>query len=144
MTKRLAMTGLEPASPGGSRTGNLSIESQTHSHLCNEPLYQLSYMAGERSAMEKTSSVIGFQHVCLFCSPYGDETTSATYHNSLPLCFATIPSSKLDCFHFSWRYMTTFTFPGNIWPLSLSSETPTYPSPTPLMASLPKFWVQTI
>ena len=107
----------------------------------NEPLYQLSYMAGERNATEKTSSVIGFQHVCLFCFPYGDETTSATYSvfiatYSLPLCFATIPSSKLDCFHFSWRYMTTFTFPGNIWPLSLSSETPTYPSPTPLMASL--------
>ena len=55
-----------------------------------------------------------------------------------------IPSSKWDCFHFSWRYMTTFTFPGNIWPLSLSSETPTYPSPTPLMASLPKLRVQTI
>ena len=115
------MTGLEPASPGGSQTRNLSIQSQAHLPLCNEPLYQLSYMAGERNATEKTSSVIGFQHVCLFCFPYGDETTSATYNNSLPLCFTTIPSfhqirlhslllAIYDHFHFSWQYLATFTF----------------------------------
>ena len=48
--------------PDGTRTRNVQIRGLTHSPLCHERLYQLSYMAGERSLIEESTTHTTLQH----------------------------------------------------------------------------------
>ena len=48
--------------PDGTRTRNIQIRGLMHYPLCDELLYQLSYMAGERSLIEETTTHTTLQH----------------------------------------------------------------------------------